>query len=280
MFPVLPQISKRDGKVKKSEPIVTSFDGKPLKSFSLYLPPHLPASIVTDASSFASYTLMTAATYLGLWKLDKSMEAVDIRLPAEYLKHLQDDPSFLPNFFGVFFDNLSAVKSVNELYFPTITIKTNSCSGLVDTFRALSATSCSIKHALLPISFAMESSTLANLDFTKMTKVVQTVSTVKLITLISSSDMLLQFSDLFHKAIPNVWNLSVKISTSNDDASVPGPAYLTDLGKSLPIGENINPHALLASLNTCSSSGGGDGRKNSSHSGSGGAGRSRPKGVR
>ena len=240
------QLLTRGGKTRKTEPVVQTYNGKPLKSFSLYLPPHLPASVVTDTSAFASYTLTTTATYLTLWKLDRSLEAVDVRMPSKYSEHLQSDRNFLSAFLGVVFNGLCTVKSIKELYLPQIFIQSTSCSGLHHTFEALSKTSSSVTHAYLPLALSIEPPDVMSLDLTKIAKVVKAVRTVKRITFVSSSDTLELFSDLFNSQVES----SVDFSISNHDTSVPGPEYLADMGKSPPPGEKIDPHTLVASLNT------------------------------
>ena len=44
--------------------------------------------------------------------------------------------------------------------------------------------------------------------------------------------------------------VTVKISTSTDNTRETGPEYLSDLGKTLPVGEAVDPQTLLDSLNT------------------------------
>ena len=266
------QLLTHGGKTKKSEPIVQTYNGKPLKSFSLYLPLHLPASVVTDTAAFASYALTTAATYLGLWNLDKSLEAVDVRLPPQYSERLQSDPNFLPAFLGIIFESLCAAKSIKELYLPQVFIQNTSCLGLHHTFEALSKTTCIVKHAYLPLAFSIEPSDLVSLDLTKIAKVVQAVRAVKKITFVSSSDTLELFSDLFNAQVES----SIDFSISNHEASVPGPEYLTDLSTSPPLGEKVDPHTLVASLNTISAGS----KKEGGTSWSGGNSRSQRKRVR
>ena len=243
------------GKMKKSEPVVQTYNGKPLKSFSLYLPPHLPASVVTDTSAFASYTLTTAATYLSLWKLDRSLEAVDVRMPSKYSERLQSDSNFLPAFLGIVFDGLCTVKSIKELYLPQVFIHNTTCSGLHHTFEALSKISSSVTHAYLPLAFSIEPPDVMSLDLTKIAKVAKAVRTVKKITFVSSSDTLELFSDLFNAQVSS----SIAFSISNHDTSAPGPEYLADMSKSPPIGEKIDPHKLVASLNTSNAGSGEEG---------------------
>lgn len=107
---------------KSAQPIVTSFSGKPLKSLSLYLPSRLPASILREKSALARYTLATTATYLTLWRLDRALDAVDVRLPTEYSNCLCDDSTFIPAFLKTVFDGLQSVKSIKEI-FPKLPFK-------------------------------------------------------------------------------------------------------------------------------------------------------------
>ena len=263
---------------RSAQPIVTSFDEKPLKSFSLYLPSRLPASIFQEKSALARYTLATTATYLTLWRLDRALDAVDVRLPTEYSKCLCDYSTFVPAFLKSVFDGLQSVKSIEEIYLPKVTIQDTSCSAFINIFQAISTASFSIKRAFLTLSFATDKSSLTSLDFTRIAKIIRATSTVKEVTLVSSSDMLPQFTDLLHTAVTKVGKSGIKFTTLTEDTSVPpGPAYLTASDKSESTGEEVDPHTLLSSLNSA------DGGKYTIHSGESDKGRpsrSLHKGVR
>ena len=269
-LPLQPKRRKAQGKRKndrKNDPVVTTFNGKPLKKFSLYLPPRLPASIVTDKLAFASFTTSTASTYLGLWKLDKNMDILDVRLPPEYSKRLQDDQHFLCDFVESVFDNLSDVKSIKDVYLPAVTIRNNLCSSLLGIFFAFSESPCSISHVFLPVNFATEVSNVGNFDLTNIAQVLRAAK-INEVTLVSSCDLLPQFYSLLHSALAKNGKSSIKLSTLNHEASPPGPAYLTDAGKPTPIGVKIEPHTLLEGLNTGGSC---DCGKNSSKPSKGGS---------
>ena len=248
ILPLQPKRRKAQGK-RKNDPVVTTFNGKPLKKFSLYLPPRLPASIVTDKLAFASFTTSTASTYLGLWRLDKNMDILDVRLPPEYSKRLQDDQHFLRDFVESVFYHLSDVKSIKDVYLPAVTIQNNLCSSLLSVFFAFSETPCSISHVFLPVNFAAEVSNVGNFDLTNIAQVLRAAK-LNEVTLVSSCDLLPQFYSLLHGALAKNGKSSIKLSTLNHEASPPGPTYLTDAGKPTPIGVKIDPHTLLEGLNT------------------------------
>ena len=236
---------ERDGHTKKKhqQPIVQSFDGKPLKSFSLFLPQDLPASIIIHPTAFASCTLTTAATYLSLWSFDSDMDVVDVRLPEDYSKYLQNDHHFVKAFIKVVLNALSDVQSVKELYLPQVIIRDQFCSGLKIILKALSKQSCTVANLFLPIAFTIECSAL---KFSKIAKAVKAISSVEKVTFISDKP---EFLDALKEAVgESPLHFS---SLSSDNTSVPGPAYIADLGKSVPvIDEVIHPTHLIASLNT------------------------------
>ena len=240
-------------------PIVQTFDAKPLKSFSLYLPSHLPASIVEDSSAFTDYALSTAATYLGLWWFDHNMDSVDIRVPQEYSTRLQST-KFLEKFLGVAFNKsqLSTVKSIKELYLPQVSI-TKTCTSFVDTFQKLSQIPFSIRTVFLPVSFSEDISTAGCLNLTKVSKAATNLHSVKEITLVSGNAMLPQFLDALREKISTP---TVEFSLSSDETGSSGPEYIAELEKSTPMGELISPHSLVDSLNTNTV---GEGDKSSSH---------------
>ena len=247
-----PKLPKLD---KSAQPIVTSFGGKSLKSFSLYLPSRLPASILREKSALARYTLATTATYLTLWRLDRALDAVDVRLPTEYSNCLCDDSTFIPAFLKTVFAGLQSVKSIKEIYLPKVAVQDASCSAVIDIFQVFSAASFSIKQAFLTLSFATDKSSLSSLDFTRIAKIMMTKSSVKEVTFVSSSDMLPEFSECLHTAITEVGKSGIKFTTLTEDTSAPpGPAYLTDSDKSEATGEEVDPHTLLSSLNSADDS--------------------------
>ena len=233
---------KRDGHTKKKhqQPIVQSFDGKPLKSFSLFLPHDLPASIIIHPTAFVSYTLTTAATYLSLWSFDIDMDVVDVRSPKDYSKH---DHHFVRAFIKVVLNALSGVQSVKELYLPQVIIRDQFCSGLKIILKALSKQSCMVANLFLPIAFTIECSVL---KFSKIAKAVKAISSVEKVTFISDKP---EFLDSLKEAVgESPLHFSSLLS---DNTSVPGPAYIANLGKSVPvIDEVIHPTHLIASLNT------------------------------
>ena len=240
-------------------PIVQTFDAKPLKSFSLYLPSHLPASIVADRSAFTDYTLCTAATYLGLWRFDHNMDSVDIRVPQEYSTRLQST-KFLETFLGVAFNKsqLSTVKSMKELYLPQVSI-TKTCTSFVDSFQKLSQIPFSIRTIFLPVSFSEDISTVGCLNLTKVAKAATNMHSVKKITLVSNNATLPQFLAALREKISTP---TVEFSLSSDETGSSGPEYIAELEKSTLMGELISPHSLVDSLSTSTV---GKGGKSSSH---------------
>ena len=231
--------------------VVRCFEDRSLKNFSLFLPSRLPASIVKDRVAFSNFVLSTTANYLSLWKLDKHMRELDIRLPQEYSHHLSDDLEFPSRFLKCAVDNFSPLESIDHLYLPTlnITVHTN----LEGILKPLATVQCSIKQCTLPLAFNIQASSLAGLDFSNAAKVLE-ASTLKEILLISSSDQLALFHYLFHDALTKKGKPSVKLTFTkhNQETSWTGPAYLTELATPEAIGVEVDPHALLESLNKSS----------------------------
>ena len=96
---------------------------------------------------------------------------------------------------------------------------------------------------------------MMSLDLTTIAKVAKAVRTAKKITFVSSSDILELFSDLFETQVES----NIDFSILNHDTSAPGSEYLADMSKSPPIGEKVDPHILVASLNTSNAGSGEEG---------------------
>ena len=248
----------------RKEPIALTHDGKPLDKFSLYLPRVLPASITTDASALASYTLTTTATYLQLWSLEKNMESVDVRLPEEYASLLQPESEFLPRFLETVFEGLkqSGVQSINKLIVPTA-----SFNRLTFILKTLQKYAFIIKNILIPLP---SDSTLSGLSSTDISKAAVAFTATTEITLVSSSP---ELSKILKKIKAACGKSNIRFSSlSSEETSCQGPEYLADLGKTEPQGEVVDPQSLICSLNTTTSiiSGGGGGGGQTSSGGGGG----------
>lgn len=246
----------------QSKPIVTTYEKKALKKFSLYmyLPSRLPASIVQNKLAFANYTTSTAATYIGLWQLDSSMDVVDLRLPPVHSKNLGDDLHFHSQFLSSLLSSLAEVKSIKELYLPAVDI--NTFTDLGGILQPLSTTHCSIKRLVLPLTFTIQSSALSTLDYTGITKAI-VATRAKEVTFVSSDNLLQQFHASLQSALTKSHKSSVKLSHSDQEMGMSGPAYPTDSAQSAPTGEQVDPHSLIDSLNTSDrmESHGDDGRR-------------------
>lgn len=101
--------------------IVQTYDDQPLKDFSLFLPPKLPASIFQSESGLQEFAIVIAKTYIRIWKLSPQMTRVDIRLPVLYDDRLSGNEGFQKRFIDAIFQELSkSVKSIESLSVPRI----------------------------------------------------------------------------------------------------------------------------------------------------------------
>ena len=233
----------------QSKSIVITFKKKGLKKFSLFLP-SLPASIVRNKLAFGNYTTSTAATYISLWHLESSMDIVDLRLPLFYSNNLSDDLHFHSQFLGSLLSCLAEVKSIKELYIPTVDINTFTDLGAI--LQPLSTTHCSIKRLVLPLTFTIQSSALSTQDYTGIAKAI-VATAAKEVTFVSSDNLLQQFHALLQSALTKSHKSNVKLSLSDQEMGMSGPPYPTDSAQSAPVGENVDPHSLIDSLNTSGS---------------------------
>ena len=167
----------------RTTPTVRTFDGKPLKKISLFLPQCLPASVATDSGALASYTLSTTATYLRIWNLDKNMDSVDVRLPEEYSNLLQRPSQFLPKFLETVFRSLaeSGVKSVKKFITPTLRLQ-----HLTPILNAVKTLPFTVKNILVPLSTECTHSDLTFSVVSEIPKAASAVAASTEITLVSS----------------------------------------------------------------------------------------------
>ena len=234
-------------------PLAQSHDGSPLKSFTLFLPHSIPASIATDASALASYTLATAATYLGLWALDKDMESVDVRLPDEYSRIIvQNESEFLSELLTLVFRSLemSGVEFVKKFVVPT-----SSLSDVVTVLDALPNSNISVKNFFCPL--ALSHTTHTSADIAAISKAFTAVKFCTEVTLVSDSQELpavlkeIRAATRRRKTDIKFTSLS---ESERESTSTTGLEYLREKETGDPVGETVSPHSLIASLNTSTGS--------------------------
>ena len=272
--------SGHDDSREHTPPIAQTYNGKPLKKFSLHLPRCLPASIATDGSALASFTLTSTATYLQLWNFDKNMDSVDIRLPEEYSNLPQNRSRFLPRFLEAVFGGLgeSGVKSVKKLIVPTSRLP-----DLIPILNALQTLTYTLKNVFIPLSNECTQSDLTYTVASEITKAATAVTTTIEITLVSSSPELSKILADIKTGCGGKTSIKFSSLSSEGTGSPVGPEYLADLEKTEPQGELVDPQSLISSLNTATfvSSGGEDERSSRKDGGSSWTGRTtEPKRVR
>lgn len=239
----------RTTKAKKPKPIVKTYDEKPLKEFILFLPPILPKSISTSRSALQDFVRITTITHLSLWELASKMEVVELRFPLPYIEMLSEDGLFLKELLVSVFDQISYVKSIDELYLPKISL--HPLAKLDDILEALSETKCSISHLFIPIRCLLQSKELDVFEFKQIASFLSKTN-VREITFVSTDKVVQEFSDKIFAELKHIKKCSTRVNSSDEELGAPGPNYISDLDKKPVVGEEIDPHVLVSSLNATS----------------------------
>ena len=228
------------------KPIIKSYDEKPLKEFSLFLPAKVPKAILHSRSALREFVLSTANTYLSLWELSSKMDLLELRIPVLFADQLCDDGHFLAEFLAGIFQQASHVKSVKQLFLPRITM--HPLTQLEGILQPLVESKCSISHLFLPIKCSLRSKDLEAYNFKPLALLLRKCS-IQELTFISTDEIVKEISDRVATELKGTKKSAIKINYSRDDLGAPGPNYIADLEETPTVGESVDPHLLISSLN-------------------------------
>ena len=230
----------------RPKPVVKSYDEKPLKEFSLFLPERVPGAILHSRSAIQEFVLSTTTTYLSLWELSSKMDALELRIPPLYVDQLCDDGDFLTKFFAEVFRHIPYVKSIQELILPRIVMHPH--IQIEAILKPLADSKCAISHLYVPITCSLHSKDVAAYDFKSLT-VFLAKSSICELTFVSSNDIVEEIVKHVEGELKKMKRSTLHVDCSKKDLGAPGPDYIADMKATTPIGEVVNPHVLVDSLN-------------------------------
>lgn len=242
------------------KPIIKTHDEKPLKEFSLFLPASVPQAILQSRSAIQEFVLSTANTYLSLWELSSKMDLLELRIPPLYVEQLCDDGHFLTEFLAGSLQRISYVKSIKQLILPRIFMHPH--IQLEGVLQPLVTSKCSVSHLFIPMTCSLRSKDLDSFNFKSLASFLRK-STLQELTFISQDDIVKEFSERVAAELKGTKKSTVKVSCSDEDLGEPGPDYIADLRETATVGESVDPHLLVGSLNATSAGGGTTGQNTS-----------------
>ena len=228
------------------KPIIKSYDEKPLKEFSLFFPERVPRAILQSRSAIQDFVLSTATTYLSLWELSSKMDALELRIPPLYVDQLCDDGDFLTKFLAEVFGQISYVNSIQELILPRIVM--HSRTQLEAILKPLVDSKCSVSHLYIPVTCSLHSKDLEAFNF-KSLAVFLRKSPVQELTFVSKDDIVEELSKNVKGELKKTKKCTIQVHCSKKDLGAPGPDYIAELKETATMGECVDPHVLVSSLN-------------------------------
>ncbi len=242
--PICTPLLKRKGLAK---PVVKTFNERPLKELTLYLPPKLPNSIVDTKLALSDFVITTSVSYVTMWELANELRVLNLRFPAQYVEKLASDCSFLNVFLQNVFDQLSEIKSIKELVLPEISLHSPADLSLI--LQPIIDSSFSISRLVLPVSSGMCENDLKQADLKTIASQLRK-SNAKSVTLLSSDDIISVLADKLSCELKRYRKNSPNVSYSEGHLKAPGPQYITDMSQPVECGEAVDPGSLVDSLNT------------------------------
>ena len=228
------------------KPIVKTYDEKPLREFSLFLPERVPRSILQSRSAIQDFVLSTTATYLSLWELSSKMDALELRIPPLYVDQLCDDGDFLTKFLAEVFGQISYVKSIQELILPRIMMHPR--TQLEAILKPLVDSKCSISHLYIPVTCSLRSKDLEGFNFKSLATFLRK-SPVQELTFVSKDGIVEEISKKVEGELKKTKKCTIQVHFSERDLGAPGPDYIAELKETATMGECVDPHVLVSSLN-------------------------------
>ena len=225
---------------------VETYDGAPLKNFSIFLPPKLPASILNSSSALQEFVHLTTTNYLQLLKLDASMKRIDARIPTVYEEKLSSNARFLNTFFTDIISKISHVQRVGRFFAPKIVIAHSKCD-LANILEVLCKEGRKIDHLYLSLNVRAN---LGEIELKNFVKFLRDTEIPKL-TILSpdpgAKELCKEVVDHLH----SIGWYSMKVYSKESLVDEPGP---TDETEDDNAGEYIRPLVLARSINTRSGS--------------------------
>lgn len=232
-------------KLAPQKTTVSTYDNQPLKEFSLFLPSKLPASIPDSNTALQQFVLRTTATYLRLWDLAPHMNCMEIRLPLLYEERFSTSQKFLKEFIFVVFQELSQVKSIEELYVPKVQM--DATTNLDDILSGIIGRA-SISHLYLPLTSSINSSEDLEFDYRSFAMFLEAIH-VNELTIVSTDPVISEFSARLEGEGKRIKKCSVQVCHRNEDLDPPGPDYISCLVEEGTGGQTIEPGELVRSMN-------------------------------
>lgn len=232
----------------QSKVIITTYDGEPLKEFSLFLPSKLPAAIPNNPAVLQEFVFKITATYLRLWNLAPDMDCIEIRLPAIYDEKFSSSSKFLKDFIDIVFQQLNRVQSIGDLYLPKMDIQRTTN---LDDILAGMLGRASVSHLYLPLVSSLDRNEIRNYSFKSFAFFLHALN-INQITVVSTDDVIGDFCKDLSKELGRIHRCSVQLVHRNEELAPPGPNYIVSLNEDGGTGEFIKPSQMVQSMNVYS----------------------------
>ena len=174
------------------------------------------------------------------------MQVLELRFPPSYIE-LSQDGCFLKELLCSVFEQIVHVKSIEEIYLPKISL--HPLAKLDDILEILSNTKCSVSHLFIPIRCSLQPKELDVFEYKTIALFFHKTNIHK-VTFVSTDEVVREFTDKLSADLKHIKKCTIKVNFSNEDLGAPGPNYITDLEQKPVVGEEIDPHQLVSSLNT------------------------------
>ncbi len=235
-----PKLHPHSGRRQNHVAAVETFD-KPLKSFSFFIPPKLPASIIDSSSALQEFVELTCINNLKLFHLNKEVQTLDTRLPLAYQKKLGANTNFFKKFLSSIFHEIQYVQSIKTFYAPKIIAPSEIHLGsILEVFKDQK-----INHLYLPLELKRVTNELKStidsiksIDISELTFVADTGEMKKLC-----------------KKLADSLQGSCTVSCRSKTPREPGPEYLVEEEtEDEEEGDIVKPLSLARSINAYNSS--------------------------
>ena len=162
------------------------------------------------------------------------------------MDQLCDDGNFLMKFLAEIFGQISYVKSIQELILPRIVMHPR--TELEAILKPLVDSKCSIPHLYIPVTCSLRSKDLETFNFKSLSLFLRK-SSIQELTFVSKDDIVEEISKHVEDELKKTKKCTIKVDCSKKDLGAPGPDYIAELKETATIGECVDPHVLVSSLN-------------------------------
>ena len=223
---------------------ISTHDEEPLKAFSLFLPSKLPSAIPNSTHVLREFVFKITSTYIDLWNFAPHMDCIEIRLPSLYDEKFSSSSSFLKEFIALVFQQLTGVRSINDLYVPKVELCAE--TKLEDIFVGLLGR-VAISNLYLPLASSLSKNEVLKYNLTSFATFLHRLN-LKEIIIVSTNTVIGGFSEKLLRE-KNKIEGSFQVTYRNEDLDTPGPEYITNLRDESTAGEFIDPNDLVKSMN-------------------------------